>query len=139
MIARQVSEDVVIQDTLIPKGTPFVILPAVFHQNPTIWGADCDEFDPDRWERLSGKAAHASAFMTFSQGPRMCIGKVVTVMQFKVILAEMVSRFDFELTGSGALAFVNPSPILRLKGGLAFKVSRAFRSCSASLAKRVKR
>lgn len=125
MIARQASEDVVIQDTLIPKGTPLVILPAVFHQNPTIWGADCDEFDPDRWDRLGGSAAHASAFMTFSQGPRMCIGKVVTVMQFKVIMVEMVSQFDFELAGSGELAFVNPSPILRLKGGLKFRVNRS--------------
>lgn len=126
MITRQASEDVLIQDTLIPKGTPLFILPAVFHQNPTIWGDDCDEFNPDRWDRPAGEAAQnpAAAFMTFSQGPRMCIGKVVTVMQFKVIMMEMVSRFYFELAERRELEFVNPSPILRLKGGLRFKVRR---------------
>ncbi|KAK5661047.1 hypothetical protein OQA88_12426 [Cercophora sp. LCS_1] len=89
MITRQASEEVVIQGTMIPKGTALVILPVVFHRNPAIWGDDCDQFDPDRWDRLDGEAAHPSAFMTFSQGTRTCIGKVVAVMQFKLIMVEM--------------------------------------------------
>ncbi|KAM7205465.1 putative cytochrome p450 protein [Naviculisporaceae sp. PSN 640] len=125
MIARQASEDVVVQGTAVPKGTPLLILPAVFHHNPTIWGQDCDEFDPDRWDRLTGDAATPSAFGTFSQGVRMCIGKVMTVLQFKVLMVEMVSRYDFQMAESGDLRFVNPSPVLRLNGGLKVKVQRA--------------
>ena len=48
-------------------------------------------------------------------------------MQFKVVMAEMVSGPDFRLVAEGEegeLRFVNPSPILRRKGGLRFKVRR---------------
>ena len=120
----QASADVIIQNTTIPKGTPLLILPAVSHQNPTIWGENCGEFDPDRWDRLDGEAANPSALGTFSQGPRTCIGKVMTVMQFKVIMVEMVSRFDFQMAQEGELQFVNPSPVLRPRGGLKVKVTR---------------
>jgi len=69
-------------------------------------------------------AAHpsSSAFMTFSQGLRTCIGKVMTVMQFKMIMVRMVSGFDFQLVveekeEKEELKFVSPSPMLRLEGG----------------------
>lgn len=101
-MARQFSKDVVIQGTMIPKGTALFIIPAVFHQDPTIWGDNYDEFDPHRWDQLSGEAAHPSVFMSFSRGPRICIGKAMAMMQFKVIMVEMVSRFDFQLPESGS-------------------------------------
>ena len=116
MITGQPSKDLTIQNTLIPKGTALLTLPATTHHNPTIWGEDCDEFNPDRWDRLEGEAATASSFMAFSQGPRVYIGKVVTVIQVKVVLVEMVKGYEFELVEE-EMKFLIPSPILRVKGG----------------------
>lgn len=121
---REAVEDVVIQGVRIPKGTTVVMYPAVIHQNPTIWGDDCGEFNPDRWDRLEGQAADPHAFAAFMQGPRMCIGKVMTVIEFKAIIIEMLSKFDFEAVSTGKLELVNPSPLLRPKGGLKVKVKR---------------
>jgi cytochrome P450 len=98
--------------------------PAVIQHNPTIWGEDCNEFDPDRWDRLEGEAADAHAFAAFMQGPRTCIGKVMTVIEFKVILIEMVSKFDFEIMETGEVELVNPSPLLRPKGGMKVRARR---------------
>lgn len=44
---------------------------------------------------------------------------------FPSVVVEMVGRFDFHMpAGSGELEFVNPSPVLRLKGGLKVEVQR---------------
>ena len=104
-----------------------MVQPAVLQQNPTIWGEDCDVFDPDRWDRLKGEAADTVAFSAFLQGPRSCIGKAMSMLEFKAILVEIVSRFEFELVGHKAgekVAVLNPSPLLRPKGGMRVKVKR---------------
>jgi cytochrome P450 len=127
-IAREAVEDVVVQGVVIPKGTTVLIQPAVVQHNPTIWGPDCDEFRPDRWDRLKGEAADPWAFATFSLGPRVCIGKAMTMLEFKIILVELVCRFDFEGLVAGAklseIKLINPSPLLRPEGGLKVRVKR---------------
>ncbi|KAK0641982.1 cytochrome P450 [Cercophora newfieldiana] len=126
-IAREAAEDVVIQGTLLPKGTTVVMQPAIIHRNPTIWGADCDEFKPDRWDKLEGEAADAWAFMAFSQGPRVCIGKAMFMLEFKIILMELVSNFDFEALGTAKMEdikLINPSALLRPEGGLRVRARR---------------
>ncbi len=122
--SREAIEEVVIQGVKIPKGTTLLGSPAVLHRNPKIWGDDCDEFRPDRWDKLEGLAADPWAFAAFSQGPRVCIGKMLTMMEFKLVLLEIVSKFEFEALGDvgGNIELVNPSPLLRPKGGLKVRV-----------------
>src|SRR3546814_20003264 len=57
---------------------------------------DAEAFNPDRWDNLKGEAAGAYAFQTFHNGPRVCIGKQLTMVEMKVILVELVSRFRVE-------------------------------------------
>ena len=128
-IAREAAEDVVIQGVLLPKGTTIVMQPAIVQLNPTIWGPDCDEFNPNRWDHLEGEAADSGAFMAFSQGPRVCIGKAMTMLEFKVILMELVTSFDFEAVGDTVvkmkdIKLINPSALLRPEGGLRVRVRR---------------
>lgn len=48
-----------------------------------LWGADVDEFKPERWEK---GAPHKFAFMPFSHGPRACIGREFTLLEQKITL-----------------------------------------------------
>ena len=124
---REAIEDVVIQGVRIPKGTSIQIQPAVLQKNPTIWGEDCDIFDPDRWDRLEGEAADAIAFSAFLHGPRSCIGKAMSLLEFKTILIEIASRFEFELVDhrpGERVEVLNPSPLLRPEGGMRVRVKR---------------
>lgn len=126
-IARQASKDVIVQGVEIPKGTTVIMQPVIIQRNPNIWGPDCDEFKPDRWNNLEGEAADPWAFAAFSHGPRICIGKAMSVLEFKLIVMELVSKFEFEsLDGKTAeqMRLINPSPMLRPDGGLKVRVRK---------------
>lgn len=97
MAPRQATQDVEIAGVVLPKGTVIQLSPAVMNTHPSVWGPTARTFDPDRWDDLEGSAAaSAYAFETFHNGPRMCIGKHLSMMEMKVMLAEMVRRFRIE-------------------------------------------
>ncbi len=55
----------------------------------------------------------------------MCIGKTLSIVQFKVTMIELLSKFDFEsLTDSDDVEFTNPCLLLRPRGGLKVRVKR---------------
>ena len=132
-VARAASHDVTIQGVLLPKGTTVLMQPAVVQRNPTIWGANCDEFRPDRWDALEGGETGAMmdpwVFAAFSHGPRMCIGRAFSMLEFKIVFIELVARFRFDFAvaegdgrRAGEIKLVNPSPMLRPDGGLRVRV-----------------
>jgi len=41
--------------------------------NPSMWGEEVDEFDPDRWYYLSADAASPCEITAFSGGPRVVL------------------------------------------------------------------
>ncbi|KAI6141030.1 cytochrome P450 [Pisolithus tinctorius] len=71
----------------------------------SVWG-DGKKFRPDRWMGdLPPKdlcSTGWSRMLTFSDGPRICIGYKFAILQFKVILLTLVRRFEFKDTGCKA-------------------------------------
>lgn len=96
MAPRQATQDVEIAGVVIPKGTVVQLSPAVMNTHPSVWGSDAQDFNPDRWNELKGNAASAYAFETFHNGPRMCIGKQLSMMEMKVMLVEILRKFKIE-------------------------------------------
>lgn len=96
MAPRQATDDVEIDGIMIPKGTVIQLSPAVMNTHPLVWGPDAQEFNPDRWSDLTGDATSAYAFETFHNGPRMCIGKQLSLLEMKTMLVEMVRKFKIE-------------------------------------------
>ncbi|RTE82668.1 hypothetical protein BHE90_002820 [Fusarium euwallaceae] len=96
MAPRQATQDVKIAGVLLPKGTVIQLSPAVMNTHPSVWGPTAQIFNPDRWDNLEETAASAYAFETFHNGPRMCIGKQLSMLEMKVMLVEMVRRFRIE-------------------------------------------
>lgn len=127
---REAAADLTICNTFIPKGTIMYFMPAVSNLSKTIWGPDADEFVPERWDNLQGEAANPYAFETFLNGPRVCIGKHFAMMEFKVLLMEVVSKFRFGLSpelealGGKLPPLQNPGLTLWPKGGLKVAVER---------------
>lgn len=70
---------------------------------------DPDQFIPERWlEDAENKATYASdnkeASQAFSLGPRGCIGKHLSYLELRLILANLLWHFDIErsdLAGDG--------------------------------------
>ncbi|KAK8047926.1 hypothetical protein PG996_015990 [Apiospora saccharicola] len=92
---REAAKSLTLQGISVPRGTTLDIIPAVTMLSRAIWGDDVDEFDPTRWGRLSEEQASPYVFSAFSNGPRICLGKAFALMEIKIILVELVSRFRF--------------------------------------------
>lgn len=98
LTVREAAVDTSIQGVTVPKGTPVYMAPWATNLDPELWGADADEFKPERWlGDKSGGAKTNYALMTFIHGPRSCIGEKFARGEFACLVATWVGRFEFEL------------------------------------------
>lgn len=65
------------------------------HHSKEIWGQDADEFNPDRWLKVTER--QKNAFIPFSYGPRACVGRNVAEMELALTIATVFRRYEFEL------------------------------------------
>jgi cytochrome P450 len=60
------------------------------HYDPQLWGPhDPELFYPERFE----DKRHPMAFLAFGQGPRNCIGMRFAMMEIKLLLVHLLSRY----------------------------------------------
>ncbi|PLN79596.1 putative cytochrome P450 [Aspergillus taichungensis] len=83
-----------------------VIIPALYaiHTNPSVW-RDPFRFDPDRWDTEEVKSRHRCAYIPFATGPRGCIGFNFALLEVKILLSELVSRYEFVREGLEAIDY----------------------------------
>jgi cytochrome P450/NADPH-cytochrome P450 reductase len=74
----------------IPAGVVLCILSRNTHRNRTFWGADADEFRPERFE----EEPLPYSFIPFLNGPRMCIGWRYAMMFMKLTLATFLMHYE---------------------------------------------
>ncbi|KAL6861891.1 hypothetical protein ACP4OV_017591 [Aristida adscensionis] len=97
-MARKAAADAELCGVRVPRGTVLAIPIAMLHRDEEVWGADAGEFNPLRFRDGVGRAAaHPSALLAFSSGPRACIGQDFAMLEAKVTLAIILRRFAFEV------------------------------------------
>lgn len=86
----------------VSKGSFVHVAVEGFNLDKEIWGEDAWEFSPDRWDDLPesvlqqpGLFAHT---LTFSAGPRSCIGMQFSIIEMKTFLFILLTNFKFTLT-----------------------------------------
>jgi len=88
----------------VAKGTMVFIPIEGFNLDKSVWGPDAWEFKPDRWDNLpdavNAQPGLYSHLMTFSTGPRSCIGMRFSVNEIKIILYILITNFSFHDTGA---------------------------------------
>lgn len=98
-VTREALNDMNLGGIDIPKGTNIRVPIALAHRDPSVWGTDCDRFDP---ERFAGGIARACKphhmYIPFGVGPRTCAGQNLAMVELKVVLSLVLSRFEFELS-----------------------------------------
>ncbi|KAL6606032.1 hypothetical protein ACP70R_041685 [Stipagrostis hirtigluma subsp. patula] len=98
MIGRTAAADADLCGVKVPKGTNLAIPIAMLHRDEEVWGADAGEFNPLRFRDGVGRAAaHPTALLSFSSGPRSCIGQDFAMLEAKATLAMILRRFEFEM------------------------------------------
>ena len=63
---------------------------SVIHRDKTLWGADANEFRPERWE---GRR-HGWEFLPFNGGPRICLGQQFALTSAGFTTVRLVQQFD---------------------------------------------
>ncbi|KAI5077018.1 hypothetical protein GOP47_0009083 [Adiantum capillus-veneris] len=99
LILRKAENDMKLGETLIPAGTTILVPIIAWHHDERYWGADADEFRPERFEEGIAKACKVpGAFLPFSFGPRNCIGQVFATIEAKMVLSTILQQYRFRLS-----------------------------------------
>jgi len=98
LTARRATADADLCGVKVPKGTSLLIPFAILHRDEEVWGADAGEFNPLRFrDGVRRATAHPNALLSFSIGPRSCIGQDFAMLEAKATLALILRRFTFEV------------------------------------------
>ncbi|XP_030754985.1 cytochrome P450 4C1-like [Sitophilus oryzae] len=92
LVARYLNKDIQIGDKTFPKGANVILYTHALHRNSKYW-PNPEKFDPDRFlpEEIAKRPPYC--YMTFSGGPRNCIGKLYAMMSMKVVVANVIRHF----------------------------------------------
>ncbi|XP_062206963.1 cytochrome P450 CYP72A616-like [Phragmites australis] len=90
-----------------PAGVMLTLPLLCVHHDRDVWGADADEFRPERFAEGISRA-----FFPFGGGPRTCIGQNFALLEAKMGLAMILRSFALELSPSYSHA---PFPVTLLQ------------------------
>ncbi|KAK9149116.1 hypothetical protein Scep_007873 [Stephania cephalantha] len=100
-IGRRVSKKVRLGNLVLPPGVGVSIPVLAIHHDAEIWGEDVHVFKPERFSEGVAKATTNSAnmaFLPFGYGPRTCVGLSFALLEVKIALLMILSRFHFALS-----------------------------------------
>lgn len=84
--------------TWLPQGSVVIWVPWAMGRSHRIWGADSEQFRPDRWLNTDGSIGlqkSAFEFPVFNGGPRICLGKKLAELLAVAVLARLMWRYEF--------------------------------------------
>ncbi|XP_049762222.1 cytochrome P450 6k1-like [Schistocerca cancellata] len=92
VLNRECNQDYKIPDSdvVLEKGTPIVLSVLGLHHDPTHF-PDPDRFDPERFSEESKAKCHPYVYLPFGEGPRICIGMRMGLLQTNVGLVNILS------------------------------------------------
>ena len=119
-----VANETFANNSVVPEETQLFVHTYSIHRDPRNF-SNPEAFLPERWlehgspdpsiivgehplnavpdKRSSFPQHNTSAFMPFSHGPRMCVGKNLALMEMRMLVTWILSRFDLQPTEGSAL------------------------------------
>ena len=89
---RAARTDTTLGDYTFSKGEWIFILLLAVHRDQAVWGADADEFRPERF--LQDRVP--TSYKPFGTGPRACIGRQFALHEATIVLSDLLQAFDLE-------------------------------------------
>ncbi|MFF4655877.1 cytochrome P450 [Streptomyces sp. NPDC001381] len=103
--AREAREDTLLGgEHPMRQGAWALVLTAMLHRDPRVWGADADRFDPDRFEASAVRGRPPHTYKPFGTGARACIGRQFALHEATLVLGLLLRRYD-----------LRPDPAYRLR------------------------
>jgi unspecific monooxygenase len=76
------------------QGAWALVLTAMLHRDPDVWGADAEGFDPDRFDAKAVRGRPAHTFKPFGTGARACIGRQFALHEATLVLGLLLRRYE---------------------------------------------
>ncbi|CAG8529714.1 3234_t:CDS:2 [Acaulospora colombiana] len=136
LFRQTVDKETLISGYVIPEKTIVCASLYYFQRSKEIWGADADEFVPERWlnsekplspqsdassttdktKSWNIESARTNAYYPFGGGSRICIGYNFALMEIRLMLSALIMNFEFEVVEGQDLQMVQlVVPSLRSK------------------------
>ncbi|RLM65428.1 hypothetical protein C2845_PM16G16840 [Panicum miliaceum] len=119
------SDDTFPDGYAVKKGDMVNYQPYAMGRMDFLWGADAEEFRPERWLDEDGGFVPESPFKftAFQAGPRICLGKEFAYRQMKIFAAVLLYLFRFEMWDAKATVGYRPMLTLKMDGPLYVRAS----------------
>lgn len=121
-------ESLILPDgSAVPSGTSVGMNPYVIGRNTSVWGADADDFRPERWLRDVDAGETEEAFaerlramngadLTFGAGSRVCLGRHFGLVEVFKVVASLFALYEMEAVDPVREWWVRNGFFLRQKG-----------------------
>jgi len=117
LYSRTISEDANVGDYKVLKGCTATIACYFIHRDEKYY-PDPEKFDPDRFLPQNSKDRHPYAYIPFSAGRRNCIGQRFALMEMKVVLTNILRKFEIKSLKTSDELKPSPDLIIRPTDGL---------------------
>lgn len=109
----------------VEPGTEIIIPLQALHMDPDYW-PDPEVYDPERFNENRKQSVVKMTFLAFGEGPRMCVGMKMALLQMKASLATLINKYKIESSPKMKLP-LKMSPyyfMLSPEGGLWVNISK---------------
>jgi cytochrome P450 len=96
ILGREAIGDTQVLDTVIRKDEIVVIPLYVMHRSSVYWD-NPNSFDPDRFLREPKLERNALQFKPFGDGPRVCIGASLAIIEAVMAIVTIVRKFEIQI------------------------------------------
>jgi cytochrome P450/NADPH-cytochrome P450 reductase len=78
----------------VDKRSELMVLAPMLHRDPSVWGEDAEEFNPEHFSPEAERSRSANAFKPFGNGQRACIGRQFAMQEAALVLGMLLQRFE---------------------------------------------
>ncbi|XP_049516234.1 cytochrome P450 4V2 isoform X12 [Dermacentor silvarum] len=114
---KVLDQDLTLDGCTLPKGVSCFINLFSLHRNPNEFERP-EEYVPERFLSDEDTYHHPFSYVPFSAGPKNCLGQKFVMMEIKVVLAKVLSKFTVEATRPLQELEMTFDIVLKAKGGL---------------------
>jgi len=121
-VIRETIDEVQMGKITVPKQTKVILSLWSTHHDESLWPKPY-EFLPERFSEKESMTRDLYAYLPFTQGPRVCVGMNFALVEAKLVLAMILSRFTvtvtpgYELEEDGHVVPIAPKKGLVLRMG----------------------
>ena len=96
VVTRRCTSECSVNGIRIPENLTIAVDVMTLHFDPQHWGEDANEFNPLRFSPEIKR--HPAVYLPFGLGPRVCVGMRLALIELKLTLAKLVSKYDLVKT-----------------------------------------